>query len=172
MGEEPEKSKTLHWKVAQQLPRIIFELSLSTAFFLFDLRAIFVAATSQKRRRFRIIASPFATNVFGFFCLFFLSSPSGGKAQQHRGRQCVSLQRERSLGLSPPPEPFGAYWAAWAPKQTSFLLLCILHTRYAGAQERCSALAMAVFGAGQHSAGHCSTSTPALEAFDSEVVTK
>lgn len=105
MGEEPEKSKTLHWKVAQQLPRIIFELSLSTASFLFDLRAIFVAATSQKRRRFRIIASPFATNVFCFlsFLSFFpkwrQSPTASGKAVRltAEGKKFGSVSSTRAL---------------------------------------------------------------------------
>lgn len=67
LGEVPENSNTLHWRVAQQLPHIIFELSLSTASLLFDLRVIFVAATSQKRQHFERIASPFATIFFFFF---------------------------------------------------------------------------------------------------------
>lgn len=51
-GEVPEYSNTLYWRVAQQLPHIIFELSVSTPLFLFDLHVIFFATTSQKKTTF------------------------------------------------------------------------------------------------------------------------
>lgn len=70
MGEVPENSDPLHWRVAQQLPHIIFELSLSTASFLFDLHTIFDAATSQKPQHFKRIAFPFAT-IFSSLPFFF-----------------------------------------------------------------------------------------------------
>jgi len=99
MGGVPENSYTLHRRVAQQLPHIILELSLSTASFLFDLHVIFVAASSQKRQHFKRIASPFATIIFFFSPKHNQSLLTSGKAEHFsaEGRKLRSIYSARAF---------------------------------------------------------------------------